>query len=84
MFVVVLAAGMMGQIGNKLVQAQVLPSGVDPLWDSSRLVGSDSAVGTFFHALMGYEAQPSLTHVAFFVSGLLVVVMVARWAKVQG
>ena len=82
-FVVVLAAGMMGQIGNKLVQAQVLPSGADPLWDSSRLIGSDGAAGTFFHALMGYDAQPSLTHVAFFVAGLLLIVMVARWAKVR-
>ena len=80
-FVVVLAAGMMGQIGNKLVQAQVLPSGADPLWDSSRLIGADSAVGTFFHALMGYDAQPSLTHVAFFIAGLLMIVMAARWAK---
>ena len=82
-FVVVLAAGMMGQIGNKLVQAQVLPSGADPLWDSSRLIGADSAVGTFFHALMGYDAQPSLTHVAFFIAGLLMIVMAARWAKAK-
>ncbi|AXF84968.1 hypothetical protein DTO96_100685 [Ephemeroptericola cinctiostellae] len=82
-FVVVLAAGMMGQIGNKLVQAQVLPSGADPLWDSSRLIGADSAAGTFFHALMGYEAQPSLTHVAFFAAGLFMIVMVARWAKTR-
>ena len=82
-FVVVLAAGMMGQIGNKLVQAQVLPSGADPLWDSSRLIEADSAAGTFFHALMGYEAQPSLTHVAFFAAGLIMIVMVARWAKAR-
>ena len=82
-FVVVLAAGMMGQIDNKLVQAQVLPSGADPLWDSSRLIGADSAVGTFFHALMGYDAQPSLTHVAFFIAGLLMIVMAARWAKAK-
>ena len=82
-FVVVLAAGMMGQIGNKLVQAQVLPSGADPLWDSSRLISADGAAGTFFHALMGYEAQPSLTHVAFFAAGLFMIVMVARCAKTR-
>ena len=82
-FVVLLAAGMAGQMGNKLVQADVLPSGADPVWDSSFLVEQSSGVGTFFNALMGYEARPSLTHVAFFALGLLVIVAAERWAKAR-
>lgn len=80
-FVVFLAAGMMGQVGRKLVQADVLPSGVNPLWDSSGLVSIDSGAGTFLHALLGYDAQPSATHVLFFAAGLLVIVVAQQWAK---
>lgn len=80
-FVVLLAAGMAGQMGRKLVQAQVLPSGADPIWDTANIINQDSATGTFFHALMGYEAEPSLTHVLFFVGGFLLILAAGRWAK---
>lgn len=80
-FVVMLAAGMAGQMGNKLVQAQALPSGADPLWNSANLITQESATGTFLHALIGYEAEPSLTQVLFFVGGLLLILTAGRWAK---
>ena len=80
-FVVLLAAGMAGQIGAKLVQADVLPSGVSPLWDTSAFISGESGVGAFLNALMGYDAQPTATHVVFFVVGLLVILLASRWAK---
>lgn len=79
-FVVLLAAGMMGQVGRKLVQADVLPSGTNPLWDTSNLINPESGMGTFLHALLGYDAQPSLMHVVFFVFGFLAIVLAERLA----
>ena len=79
-FVVLLAAGMMGQVGRKLVQADVLPSGTNPLWDTSSLINAESGMGTFLHALLGYDAQPSLMHVVFFVVGFLAIVLAERLA----
>ncbi|MGL4766689.1 MAG: FTR1 family iron permease [Formosimonas sp.] len=79
-FVVLLAAGMMGQVGRKLVQVDVLPSGLNPLWDSSSWIGADSGMGTFLHALLGYEAQPSVTHVLFFGFGFLLMILAERLA----
>ena len=79
-FVVLLAAGMMGQVGRKLVQADVLPSGTNPLWDTSNLINAESGMGTFLHALLGYDAQPSLMHVVFFVVGFLAIVLAERLA----
>lgn len=81
LLVVVLAAGMAGQLGNRLVQMGILNVGTETLWDWSKWLGNDSAVGVFLHALMGYEAQPTLIHVAFFVMGILLIVGLTRWVK---
>jgi high-affinity iron transporter len=75
------AAGMAAQLAQILIQADLLPPLVQPLWDTSAIVPRDSAVGTLLHALVGYEAQPSATQVAFAGVVLVVVFLASRHAR---
>jgi len=78
------AAGMAAQLAQILIQADLIPAIVQPLWDTTAIVAPDSALGTFLHALVGYEAQPSATQV-FFAGVVLVSVMLAsRRARRKG
>ena len=79
--VVLLAAGMASQIGRIFVQMGILPSGANPLWDSSAWLANDDAFGVLLNALMGYDAQPSQTQVVFFVLGLLLILLMWQWGK---
>jgi high-affinity iron transporter len=74
------AAGMAAQLAQILIQADLLPPIVQPLWDTSGLVSPDSGLGTLLHALVGYEAQPSATQVAFAVIVLIGVFLASRRA----
>jgi high-affinity iron transporter len=57
--ILLLAAGMASKMTQLLVQADVLPSLVSPLWDTSSVVPGDSALGILLHALAGYEPRPA-------------------------
>jgi len=78
------AAGMAAQFAQVLIQADLLPPIVQPLWDTSGIVAPDSALGTLLHALVGYEAQPSATQVAFAVAVLVSVALASRQARRNG
>ena len=79
--ILLLAAGMAGQFARVLIQADVLPALASPLWDTSRWMPDDSALGTLFHALLGYQAQPSATQVLFYVAALVVILAAMRRAQ---
>ena len=81
LLVLLLAAGMASQAARFLIQADVLPSLAAPLWDTSRLVANDSAVGSLLHGLVGYEAQPAGMQVAFFVAVLAAIVGGMSWVR---
>jgi high-affinity iron transporter len=57
--VLFLAAGLAAQSVSFLVQADLLPSLGDGLWDTSFLLTEDSITGKIFHTLIGYVARPS-------------------------
>jgi high-affinity iron transporter len=40
------------------------------LWDTSASLAPDSAVGTFLHALIGYDARPSGAQLASYLAVL--------------
>jgi high-affinity iron transporter len=79
--ILLLAAGMAGQFARVLIQADVLPALASPLWDTSRLMPDDSALGTLLHALLGYQAQPSATQVLFYVAALVLILVAMRRAQ---
>ena len=71
--VLFLAAGMASQAARFLIQADVLPSLVEPLWDTSALVPENSAVGTVLHSLVGYDARPAGMQIVFYVAVLVAI-----------
>lgn len=58
--IALLAASLASQLAKALAQAGWLEHGASPVWDSSWMLAQDSALGTLFHALVGYDAQPSV------------------------
>jgi high-affinity iron transporter len=75
LLVLLLAAGMASQAARFLIQANLLPSLAQPLWDTSSLVSNSSLAGKALQGLVGYDARPAGMQIAFFVS-----VAVAIWA----
>ena len=57
--IALLAASLASQLARALAQAGFLEAWSNPVWDSTRLLAPDSALGTLLHALVGYDARPS-------------------------
>ena len=81
--IVLLAAGLAGQMARFLIQADWLPSLVSPLWDTSTILSADSLPGRILHALVGYEPSPSAMQMVFYVATLGVILFVASLVKRQ-
>lgn len=77
--VLLLTAGMAGQLAQVLIQADVVSPMVQPLWDTSSWVPPQSGLGTFLHALVGYDPQPSATQIAFALGAVAAVLLATRW-----
>jgi high-affinity iron transporter len=65
---ILLAAGLAAAAAGYLSQADILPTLIDPMWDTSWLLSDDSWLGRTLHALVGYSAQPSGMQVLFYLS----------------
>jgi len=75
---VLLAAGLASSAAGKLVQADVLPTLVDQLWDSSWLLTDESVVGNMMHVLVGYTAQPSGMQMVFYAATVVLLLIGMR------
>ncbi len=71
--ILLLAAGMASQGAAFLMQANLLPSLGNDLWDTSAIVGERSMVGTLLHVLIGYSAQPAGIQVIFYLATILII-----------
>jgi high-affinity iron transporter len=58
-----LAAGLFESGIDKLISMEVLPTGIDQLWDTSMIVDDSSTFGSLIATLTGYRAHASLTNV---------------------
>jgi len=76
--ILLLAASMASLAAKFLVQADVLPSLGSPIWDTSWLLDTNTAVGTLLQALIGYEATPEGIQVIFYVSTLVLILIGMR------
>ena len=65
-----LAAGLAGQMARFLIQADWLPTLASPLWDMSHWLPTKSAVGSVLHVLIGYEASPTGMQMLFYAATL--------------
>jgi len=75
---VLLAAGLAASAVGYLTQADVLPTLVETLWDSSSLLTDDSMLGHALHVLIGYTAQPSGMQVLVYVVTVIVLMVGMR------
>jgi high-affinity iron transporter len=76
--VIFLAAGMAAQAAGFLVQADLVPSFGDSLWDTSFLISDDSVAGQLLHTLIGYVSEPSGIQLLFWAVTLAVISLAAQ------
>jgi high-affinity iron transporter len=76
--VALLAAGMAGQAAVYLVQANLIPSLGDQVWDTSWLLRDDGLIGRALHALVGYSDRPMGVQLAAWFIVLAVLICVGR------
>ncbi len=63
-----LAASLLVSGTEKLIALDILPAGMDPLWDSSFLLDDTGGIGGFVAQLTGYRSHPALTTLFVYVS----------------
>jgi high-affinity iron transporter len=71
--ILLLAAGMASQGAAFLMQANLLPSLGNNLWNTSSILSENSMLGLLLHVLIGYSAQPAGIQVVFYLATLLVI-----------
>jgi len=76
-----LAAGMASQAAWNLVVIDILPPVIDPLWNTSAVLSSESLLGELLHVLVGYDDQPTGLQVIVFAVSLTA--MVAIYYRLQ-
>jgi len=68
-----LAGGMSAQVAQLLNQADIVNYFSAPLWDSSNFIAQNSVIGTFLHAMLGYNNQPTGLQLLFFSITIIVI-----------
>ena len=71
--VLLLAAGMASQAARYLIQADLIPALISPLWDTSAVLPEKSIPGMLLHSLIGYDARPAGMQLVFYVITLLTI-----------
>ncbi|MCW3474310.1 FTR1 family iron permease [Limobrevibacterium gyesilva] len=76
--VLLMAAGMASQAAAFLVQADMLPSLGQQLWDTSAVLAQNSVPGRILHTLVGYDARPAGVQLVSFAVTLAVIGLLMR------
>lgn len=71
--ILLLAGGLAGQAAAFLVQAGILPALVEPIWDSSGILTSDSLFGQVLGVMVGYAERPSLMQMLFWAMTIMII-----------
>jgi high-affinity iron transporter len=72
--VLLLAAGMASQMARYLIQADMIPSLLSPIWDTSSVLPEKSVPGLLLHSLVGYDASPAAMQLVFYVTTLVAII----------
>ncbi|MFL6647221.1 MAG: FTR1 family protein [Sulfurifustaceae bacterium] len=76
--IALLAAGMAAQGAGFLVQADVLPSLREPLWDTSAWLSQKDLLGHVLQVLVGYIDRPAGMQVLFYAVTLATILILSR------
>lgn len=68
LLVLLLAAGMASQAAHFLIQADILPSLMPQVWDTSDWVSETSVAGMLLRGLIGYDARPAGMQIIFYLA----------------
>lgn len=68
-----LCAGMVSQAVQFLSAADIVPSLIYPLWDTSAILSERGMLGQSLHVMLGYTARPSGMQVLCYVGTILIV-----------
>ncbi len=83
--ILLLAAGMAAQGAAFLVQADMLPSLGETVWDTSAFLSESSIPGQVLHALIGYVSRPAGIQLLAYAATLLIVgVLMRRFGGTRG
>jgi high-affinity iron transporter len=77
--VLLLAAGMASQAAHYLIQADLIPALISPLWDSSAILPEKSILGMLLHSLIGYDASPAGMQLVFYVTTIVAIAAGMKW-----
>jgi high-affinity iron transporter len=83
LLVLLLAAGMASQAARYLVQADLIPALISPLWNTSAILPEKSIPGMLLHGLIGYDASPSGMQLAFYMVTLVSIASAMKWISYQ-
>lgn len=73
LLIAILAGSIASQLVKSLAQAGLLERWTSPVWDTSAALSPESALGTFLHALVGYDARPSAAQLASYAAVLALI-----------
>jgi high-affinity iron transporter len=73
-----LAAGMASNAARYLIQADVLPALSQRVWDTSRVLDTQSVFGQTLHTLIGYDPRPSGMQLVFYVATATLILLGMR------
>lgn len=79
LLVLLLAAGMASQAAHYLIQADLIPALISPLWDTSAVLPEKSILGMLLHSLIGYDASPAGMQLVFYVTTLVAIATGMKW-----
>lgn len=78
-----LAAGLASQMAKFLIQGDFIAPLASPVWDTSALLTTSSALGTALHVLIGYDARPAGMQLVFYGVTFIVIALGTLWVRRQ-
>lgn len=79
LLILFLAAGMASRAAHFLIQADMLPSLAEPIWDTSGILSQQSIFGSLLHILVGYEDRPAGMQMVFYFTALISIWIGMKW-----
>lgn len=73
-----IAAGLLASGIGKLQMAGIVPPVVEAVWDTSWLIDERSLIGSLLSGLLGYNANPSLMEILFYLMYFPMVLLLLR------
>jgi high-affinity iron transporter len=68
-----IASGMSAQFAHNLIATDILPALINPVWDSSSIISSNSLIGNVLGVILGYNDRPSLMEALFYIGTFITI-----------